>query len=65
MSTTVVVMTTTANEPAGTTTSVGVPAVRLSGAIKDFGSVHAVRGIDLEVQQGEIVAFLGPPPDGG
>jgi len=27
---------------------------------KDFGPVHAVRGIDLTVRQGEIVAFLGP-----
>jgi ABC-2 type transport system ATP-binding protein len=37
-----------------------VPAVRLAGLTKDFGSVHAVRGIDLELRQGEIVAFLGP-----
>ena len=37
-----------------------VPAVRLAGVTKDFGPVHAVRGIDLELQQGEIVAFLGP-----
>ncbi|MGY2874316.1 ABC-2 type transport system ATP-binding protein [Marmoricola sp. URHA0025 HA25] len=36
------------------------PAVRLAGVTKDFGSVHAVRGIDLEIGQGEIVAFLGP-----
>lgn len=36
------------------------PAVRLSGVTKDFGTVHAVRGIDLELRQGEIVAFLGP-----
>jgi ABC-2 type transport system ATP-binding protein len=27
---------------------------------KDFGAVHAVRGIDLTIRQGEIVAFLGP-----
>src|SRR3954470_2384857 len=37
-----------------------VPAVQLRGVTRDFGSVHAVRGIDLELQQGEIVAFLGP-----
>lgn len=36
------------------------PAVRLSGVTKTFGSAHAVRGIDLDLQQGEIVAFLGP-----
>ena len=38
----------------------GVPAVSLSGVTKDFGDVHAVRGVDLQLQQGEIVAFLGP-----
>src|SRR5690242_57552 len=35
-------------------------AVALSGVTKSFGDVEAVRGIDLELQQGEIIAFLGP-----
>ncbi|CAN5556521.1 ABC transporter ATP-binding protein [soil metagenome] len=43
-----------------TTATRTTTAVRLSGVTKTFGSVHAVRGIDLELQQGEIVAFLGP-----
>ena len=43
-----------------TTTSHPVPAIRLDGVTKDFGSVHAVRGIDLTIQPGEVVAFLGP-----
>ena len=36
------------------------PAVRLAGATKSFGKVEAVRGIDLEIHPGEVVAFLGP-----
>ncbi|WP_295695891.1 ABC transporter ATP-binding protein [Lapillicoccus sp.] len=36
------------------------PAISIRGLRKDFGSVHAVRGIDLDIEPGEIVAFLGP-----
>ncbi|HWU19981.1 MAG TPA: ABC transporter ATP-binding protein [Nocardioides sp.] len=43
-----------------TTNPLSVPAIRLDGVTKDFGSVHAVRGIDLEIHAGEVVAFLGP-----
>lgn len=35
-------------------------AVRLDSVHKSFGSVQAVRGIDLSVSSGEVVAFLGP-----
>ena len=38
----------------------GSPAVRVRGLVKSYGSVQAVRGIDLDVHQGEIFALLGP-----
>jgi ABC-2 type transport system ATP-binding protein len=34
--------------------------INLRGVHKTFGSVHAVRGVDLTVRPGEVVAFLGP-----
>jgi ABC-2 type transport system ATP-binding protein len=37
-----------------------VAAIELRGLTKSFGRVRAVRGIDLTVRPGEIVAFLGP-----
>jgi ABC-2 type transport system ATP-binding protein len=36
------------------------PTLRISGLVKDYGRVHAVRGIDLEVRRGEVFGFLGP-----
>jgi len=42
------------------TASPAVAAVRLDGVSRRFGDVLAVDDVDLDLQQGEIVAFLGP-----
>jgi beta-exotoxin I transport system ATP-binding protein len=36
------------------------PAIRIEGLVKDYGSVHAVRGISLQVERGHVFGFLGP-----
>ncbi|CAD5373456.1 Fe(3+) ions import ATP-binding protein FbpC 2 [Rubrivivax sp. A210] len=36
------------------------PYLRLAGIRKDFGSFAALKGIDLDIAQGEFVCFLGP-----
>ena len=36
------------------------PAVSVTGLVKRFGEIHAVRGIDLTVDAGETFGFLGP-----
>ncbi|RNL63679.1 ABC transporter ATP-binding protein [Nocardioides marmoriginsengisoli] len=54
-------MTTSAPEHLGSGGDAGtLAAVSLTGVTKDFGAVHAVRGIDLTIRPGEVVAFLGP-----
>ncbi len=37
-----------------------VPAVRTEGLTKRYGDVEALVDLDLEVHQGEVVAYLGP-----
>jgi beta-exotoxin I transport system ATP-binding protein len=37
-----------------------VPAIRVEGLVKRYGTTEAVRGIDLEVRRGEIFGFVGP-----
>jgi ABC-2 type transport system ATP-binding protein len=39
---------------------VGEQAVVVEGLRKSFGEVHALRGIDLAVEQGTVVGLLGP-----
>ena len=50
----------TAGGSGGNTDATGFAAIALRDVHKHFGSVHAVDGIDLTVEPGEIVAFLGP-----
>lgn len=36
------------------------PAISLRGLTKDYGSLRALDGVDLQVEAGEIFGFLGP-----
>src|SRR6266513_1884770 len=36
------------------------PAIRCRGLVKDYGSVRAVNGLDLDVRAGECFGLLGP-----
>jgi ABC-2 type transport system ATP-binding protein len=36
------------------------PAVRVRGLDKRYPNVHALRGVDLDIEQGEFFALLGP-----
>jgi ABC-2 type transport system ATP-binding protein len=35
-------------------------AIRADGLSKDYGAVHALAGLDLEVAEGEVFGYLGP-----
>ena len=38
----------------------GGPIIRTEGLTKSFGDVHALQGIDLEVEPGQVFGVLGP-----
>jgi ABC-2 type transport system ATP-binding protein len=38
----------------------GAPAIKTAGLSKRYGSFYALRDLDLEVHEGEVVGFLGP-----
>ena len=40
------------------------PVVRLEAVHKSFGDNHVLRGIDLEVRQGEVLTIIGPSGSG-
>jgi ABC-type Fe3+/spermidine/putrescine transport system ATPase subunit len=41
-----------------------IPAVEVSGLAKNFGSVEALKGVDLEVEPGQYFVLLGPSGSG-
>ena len=36
------------------------PAIKINNIHKHFGDLHALKGIDLTIEQGEFFALLGP-----
>ena len=36
------------------------PAIKINGIHKDFAGLHALKGVDLTIEQGEFFALLGP-----
>ena len=45
-------------------TPTAAPLLRVQALVKDYGAVHAVRGIDLDLNPGEVLGFLGPNGSG-
>ncbi len=50
--------------PAATATAAGAPIVDIRGLRKSFGSHEVLKGIDLQVQPGEVVAIIGKSGSG-
>jgi len=40
------------------------PRIKIQNAVKDFGVVKALNGVDLEIQKGEVVLVIGPSGSG-
>jgi len=53
-------MTTADQESTTASAPVQTAAIRVSGLRKHYGPIQAVRGIDFEVQRGEIFGMIGP-----
>jgi ABC-type polar amino acid transport system ATPase subunit len=48
----------------GTPAAAGSPMVRLEQVVKSFGDLLVLDGIDLDVQQGEVLVVIGPSGSG-
>ncbi len=47
-----------------TATAVGTPKVRARGVRKSYGNLEVLKGIDLTVEQGEVLCLIGPSGSG-
>ncbi|MGO9820649.1 MAG: ATP-binding cassette domain-containing protein, partial [Solirubrobacteraceae bacterium] len=41
-------------------TRAAVPGVRLTGLRRDYGDLHAVDGVDVDIGDGEFFSMIGP-----
>nr|WP_294071794.1 amino acid ABC transporter ATP-binding protein [Sphingomonas sp.] len=46
------------------TEAVALPMIRVRGLHKHYGELHVLRGIDLTVERGEVLAIIGPSGSG-
>ncbi len=53
-------MTATLTQPAASTAQAAPAAIRFAAVSKSFDGVPAVRGLDLEIRDGELLVLLGP-----
>ena len=42
----------------------GENLIRVENLIKDFGDIHVLKGIDIEIKKGEVVVVVGPSGSG-
>ncbi len=40
------------------------PIIHIENAVKNFGEVHALRGVNLDIAKGEVVLIIGPSGSG-
>ena len=40
------------------------PIIHIENAVKNFGTVHALRGVNLDIAKGEVVLIIGPSGSG-
>src|SRR3989440_3906590 len=50
----------TSSAPSLSVSRPSAPAIRIRGLRRSYGAIEAVRGIDLDIQEGEIFGLIGP-----